>query len=185
MLVSCPHCQTGLDVAPEHSGQHVQCPACSGRLEIPKLEDQAPSESNGRPKREGWVENDHANVSFGKSFLIGTGITVIFLLLMVPFKGTRFGDIFLDRGWVNYAESFLFFWGLTILALKWKQNQRQERAALLNLFPEHLGRQIDVTTVGPFIDNIYKVPLTLRDSIIVNRIRKSLELSSCGLTTEK
>jgi hypothetical protein len=176
MLVSCPHCQTGLDVAPEHSGQHVQCPACSGRLEIPKLEDQAPSESNGRPKREGWVENDHANVSFGKSFLIGTGITVIFLLLMVPFKGTRFGDIFLDRGWVNYAESFLFFWGLTILALKWKQNQRQERAALLNLFPEHLGRQIDVTTVGPFIDNIYKVPLTLRDSIIVNRIRKSLEL---------
>ena len=121
------------------------------------------------------MESDHANVSFGKSFLIGTGITVIFLLLMVPFKGTRFGDIFLDRGWVNYAESFLFFWGLTILALKWKQNQRQERASLLNLFPEHLGRQIDVTTVGPFIDNIYKVPLSLRDSIIVNRIRKALE----------
>ncbi|MEJ6642654.1 MAG: MotA/TolQ/ExbB proton channel family protein [Akkermansiaceae bacterium] len=175
MLVSCPHCQTDLDVSPEHSGQQVQCPACSGRLEIPKLEDQASSESNGRPKRAGWVESDHANVSFGKSFLIGTGITVIFLLLMVPFKGTRFGDIFLDRGWVNYAESFLFFWGLTILALKWKQNQRQERASLLNLFPEHLGRQIDVTTVGPFIDNIYKVPLSLRDSIIVNRIRKALE----------
>lgn len=107
---------------------------------------------------------------------MGTAITVLFLLLMVPFKGTRFGEIFLDRGWVNWAESFLFFWGLTILALKWKQNQRQERASLLNLFPEHLGSQIDVTTVGPFIDNIYKVPLTLRDSIIVNRIRKSLEL---------
>ena len=175
MLVSCPHCQTGLDVAPEHSGQNVQCPACSGRLEIPKLEDQA-GESNGRPERKGWVESDHANVNFGKSLLIGSGITVLFLLLMVPFKGARFADIFIDRGWVNWAESFLFFWGLTILAMKWKQNQRQERASLLNLFPEHLGGQIDVTTIGPYIDNIYKVPLTLRDSIIVNRIRKALEL---------
>jgi len=175
MLVSCPHCNTGLDVTPEHSGQTVQCPACGGRLEIPKFESQS-AEPGGRPNREGWAEGDHANVHFAKSLLLGAGITIAFLLLMVPFKGTRLHDIFLDRTWVNYAESFLFFWGLTILALKWKQNKRQERASLLNLFPESLGRQIDVTTVGPFIDNIYGVPLRLRDSIIVNRIRKALEL---------
>ncbi|MDE0826890.1 MAG: MotA/TolQ/ExbB proton channel family protein [Akkermansiaceae bacterium] len=175
MLVSCPHCQTSLDVAPEHSGQTVQCPACSGRLEIPKAEE-ATTETGGRPKREGWAEGDHANADFLKSLLIGGGITILFLLMMFPFKGTRLGDIFLDRGWVNFAETFLFFWGLTMLALKASINKQQKRAALLNLFPEQLGAKIDVTTVGAFIDNIYSVPLTLRDSIIVNRIRKALEL---------
>lgn len=126
--------------------------------------------------REGWIEADHANVNFTKSFLIGLGITVAFLALMFPFLGMRVGDLFLDRGFVNYAETFLFVWGLTILVMKWRQNKRQEQASLLNLFPESLGREINRDTVGGFIDNIYGVPLSLRDSLIVNRIRKSLEL---------
>ena len=62
-------------------------------------------------------------------------LPIAFLLLMVPFKGTRLGDIFLDRGWVNYAESFLFFWGLTILALKSKLRHR----ALVGTCPEFWG----------------------------------------------
>lgn len=95
---------------------------------------------------------------------------------MVPFREMRLGAIFLERGWVNYAETFLFCWGLTILAMKWRKNSRQERASLLNLFPENLGHEINVSTVGGFIDNIYNIPLSLRDSLIVNRIRKALEL---------
>lgn len=174
MLVSCPHCNTGLDVAPEHAGQTVQCPACQGRLTVPSLEAEASASSH--PQREGWTEKDHANVSFGKSLLIGGGITIAFLLLMVPFREMRMGAIFLERGWVNYAESFLFCWGLTILTMKWHQNKHQERAALLDLFPAQLGSEINADTISAFIDNIYRVPLSLRDSIIVNRIRKSLEL---------
>jgi len=176
MFVSCPHCSTGLDVAPEHAGQALQCPACQGRLTLSSEDLAQQTAASNHPEREGWAEKDHANPHFVKSLLIGIGITVAFMLLMFPFKNTRMGAIFLDRGWVNYAETFLFFWGLTILGMKWKMNQRQERAALLELFPQHLGRQIDRTTVSGFIDNIYQVPLTLRDSLIVNRIRKALEL---------
>ncbi len=177
MLVSCPHCKTDLDVTPELFGQTVQCPACQGRLQIPKMEEQQASASgHERPQREGWEEKDHANVDFIKSLLIGIGGTVGILLLMVPLRGNRLGAIFLDRGWVNYAETFLFVWGITILFMKWKKNQHQAQAALLQLFPERLGREINSSNVGGFIDNIYKVPLALRDSIIVNRIRKSLEL---------
>lgn len=175
MYVSCSHCSTSLDVAPEHAGHTVQCPACGGRLQIPQA-DSSGTAPGGKPQREGWAEADHANVHLGMSFLIGVGITALFLLLMVPLKSMRVGEIFLSRGWVPFAEAFLFFWGLTILFLKWRQNQRQERAALINLFPEQLGRTIDVSTVGAFIANVYSVPLALRDSIIVNRIRKSLEL---------
>ncbi len=176
MLVSCPHCKTDLDVTPELFGQTVQCPACSGRLQIPKADSQPEKTGTGRPKRDGWEEKDHANVDFVKSLIFGTVITVGFLLLMVPMRGNRIGAIFLDRGWVNYAETFLFVWGITILVMKWKKNQHQAQAALLQLFPERLGHEINSSSVGGFIDNIYKVPLTLRDSIIVNRLRKALEL---------
>ena len=176
MLVSCPHCSTDLDVAPEHAGQTVQCPACQGKLQIPAAESGASGAKSDRPERTGWEEKDHANVDFWKSLMIGAGITVGFLALMIPFKGSRFGDIFLDRGWVNYAETFLFAWGLTILFMKLKKNQHQAHAAVLDLFPARLGKEIHSGNVGDFIDNIYKVPLTLRDSLIVNRIRKALEL---------
>jgi biopolymer transport protein ExbB/TolQ len=132
--------------------------------------------SNARPQRSGWDEKDHANVDFGKSLLIGVAITVCFLAALYPFTNTRVGQIFLDRGWVNFAETFLFAWGMTILFMKLKKNQQQERATLLELFPERIGTEIHRDNVGDFIDNIYKAPLTLRDSLFVNRIRKSLEL---------
>ncbi|MFD2255519.1 MotA/TolQ/ExbB proton channel family protein [Luteolibacter algae] len=176
MLVSCPHCQTDLDATPELYGQTVQCPACNGRLEIPTVETTTDTAVRNKPQRSGWPEKDHANVNFGKSLLIGSALTVGFLACLIPFADTGVGGIFLKRGWVNYAETFLFIWGMTILFMKYKLNQHQGRAALLELFPARLGREINSDNVGDFIDNIYKTPLSLRDSLIVNRIRKALEL---------
>jgi flagellar motor component MotA len=176
MLVSCPHCQTDLAATPELFGQTVQCPACNGRLQVPDAEPKAGASNRSRPKRSGWDERDHANVNFGKSLIIGVVLTACFLGLLLPFIDTGVGSIFLKRGWVNFAETFLFVWGMTILIMKWKQNQHQARAALLELFPERLGHEINCDNVSSFIDNIYKIPLSLRDSLIVNRIRKALEL---------
>ncbi|MFK7910686.1 MAG: MotA/TolQ/ExbB proton channel family protein [Akkermansiaceae bacterium] len=177
MLVNCSHCQASLDVAPEHYGQIVSCPACNGKLQIAATDESAPkSTSSSKPRREGWAEKDHANADFLKSFLFALLATLVFLLCMVPFQQTRVGAVFLERGWVNYAETFLFFWGLSILVLKHLKNKHQEKAALMHLFPESLGEEVNSQTVGGFIDNIYKLPAKLRDSIIVNRIRKSLEL---------
>ncbi|MBT8044419.1 MAG: MotA/TolQ/ExbB proton channel family protein [Verrucomicrobiae bacterium] len=153
----------------------MSCPACKGKLQIPQSDESTPRSTNKR-KRDGWAETDHANVDLLKSFLLGLGVAVAFLVCMVPFKGSRIGDVFLDRGWVNYAETFLFFWGLAILVLKYLKNKHQEKAALMHLFPESLGDEVNSQTVAGFIDNIYKLPVNLRDSIIVNRIRKALEL---------
>lgn len=176
MLISCPHCKTDLDAKPEHYGQHVQCPACHGRLQIPRPDEAAGTGNPQRPQRDGWEEKDHANVDFIKSLMIGIGLTAGFLGLLVPIRDSNFGALFLGRGWVNYAETFLFLWGMTILVMKSRKNSHQARAALLQLFPDRLGREINQSTVGGFIDNIYRTPLSLRDSIIVNRIRKALEL---------
>jgi len=180
MLVTCPHCNTDLDASPEHYGQSVQCPACNGKLRIPSAGAAGPStgdfSKNAKPKRKGWDEKDHANVNFVKSLLFGGGITIIFLLALIPFIETGIGAIFLDRGWVNWAETFLFIWGMTILVMKYKKNQHQGRATLLELFPARIGSEIHSGNVDKFIENIYSTPLSLRDSLFVNRIRKALEL---------
>lgn len=185
MHLACPHCSASLNISPQHYGHQVQCPACGNRLTVPseaelqKQEAKAAQKSGGKPpppERAGWEEGDHANVNFAASFGFAIVLTVGFLFLLLPFQGNRVTDLFLNRGWVNYVETFLFFWGLMILIMKWRKNRSQERATLLNLFPEHLGKEINVGTVGAFIDHVYQVPPKLRDSLMVNRMRKALEL---------
>jgi signal transduction histidine kinase len=96
--------------------------------------------------------------------------------MYIPPVRSSFGSLFVDRGWVNFAETWFFFWGMAILGLKYFKINHQERALLLNLFPSNIAEVVNANTVGSFIDNIYDMPATMRDSIIVNRIRKALEL---------
>lgn len=115
-------------------------------------------------------------MGFWQSLGIGLSITVPFLLALLPFKGQYFSDLFLQRGWVNWAEVFLFIWGSVILAMKWKKSKRQQQAMLLDILPAKLSAEINRNTVGAVVDHIYKLPNRLRDSLMVNRIRKGLEL---------
>lgn len=184
MEFQCPHCQLSMTAENEYAGKVVACPGCNEKFIIPSLPDAAEttsSASNQRAttpqgQRGGWHEEDHANVNFLISFGYGVLFTAIFLGAMFPFAGQYFSDIFLDRGWVNYAEVFLFVWGIVILVMKWKKTKRQRQAMLLDIVPSKLGTEINSDTVGSFIDHIYKLPHRLRDSLMVNRIRKGMEL---------
>ena len=179
----CPFCKLSLSAEPEHVGKVVHCPGCNGRFQVPAFAPRPAAETGAAPSKQaspahraGWKEEDHANVNFGTSLGIGSAITASVLFLLLPFKGHYFSDIFLQRGWVNWAEVFLFVWGCVILALKWKKSKRQRQAMLLDILPVRLSAEINISTVGPVIDHIYKLPLRLRDSLMVNRIRKGLEL---------
>lgn len=180
MEFQCPHCGINMSSEDENAGQVVACPACNERFQIPELAPHhAPvtQKKKARSKlRGGWDEEDHANVNFLLSLGFGVAITGVFLVLLVPFKGKGFSDIFLQRGWVNYAEVFLFIWGMVILALKWRKSRHQRNAMLLDVVPASLGSEINAETVPQFVDHIYKLPMQLRDSLMVNRIRKGLEL---------
>ncbi|MFM7182071.1 MAG: MotA/TolQ/ExbB proton channel family protein [Verrucomicrobiales bacterium] len=177
----------------EHAGKVVSCPACNGRFQVPALPATAkrkasiPSTSGPQAapaqgqaedqgERGGWHEEDHANINFFVSLGIATIVTAVFLFALLPFHGNYFSDIFLKRGWVNYAEIHFFIWGFVIIFMKWKRTQRQRRAMMLDIVPAKLGSEINTHSVGGFIDHIYKLPTRLRDSLMVNRIRKGLEL---------
>jgi flagellar motor component MotA len=195
----------------EHAGKVVACPGCNGKFQIPQLPPApapaaapapgpkmmtgaapsaaapaapAPTSAATPPAkvtRDGWKEDDHANVNFALSLGYGVLLSALFLVAMLPLQGKSpaepgFGDIFLKRGWVNYGEVFLFLWGMVILAMKWSKTKRQRRAMLLDVVPAKLGTEINTHTVGGFIDHLYKLPNRLRDSLMVNRIRKGMEL---------
>lgn len=197
MEFQCPHCKISMTTEDEHAGKVVSCPACNGRFQVPALpastkkratipatgtpqagQTQGPAQDHGpsHGERGGWHEEDHANINFFISLGIAAIVTAIFLFALLPFHGQRFSDIFLKRGWVNYAEVLLFIWGFVILFMKWKRTQRQRRAMMLDIVPAKLGSEITSHSVGGFIDHIYKLPNRLRDSLMVNRIRKGLEL---------
>ena len=175
----CPHCQLSLRAELEHAGRVVHCPGCNGRFQVPSAPPPPPGASAknaAQVQRVGWLEEDHANVNFWLSLGLGAAITAGFLLLLLPFKGLYLSDLFLRRGWVNWAEVFLFTWGCVILVLKWQKSKRQRQAMLLDILPLRLSAEINRNTVGAVIDHIYKLPIRLRDSLMVNRIRKGLEL---------
>jgi biopolymer transport protein ExbB/TolQ len=54
--------------------------------------------------------------------------------------------------------------------------RHQKTAMILDVLPADISQEVNSQNVGTFIDNLYALPGRLRDSLMVNRIRKALEL---------
>lgn len=161
------------------AGQTVHCPSCGKGLQIPAAAPTAVGSGLGlgaQHKRGGWPETDPSSVNNWIALGIGMGAMVVAVGLLFLVRNSFVGQVFFTGGWVNYAEFVLFFWGLGILFLKMRKTRHQRDALLLDVLPEKIGREVNATNVGMFIDHLYRLPEQLRDSMMVNRIRKGLEL---------
>ncbi len=187
---------------PEMSGQIVKCPGCSMKFQIPEMSaaDSASSSPqatatapgrlnpSGQPQqRKAWKEEDPTNPNAKLSFGIGLGITVLWFIIMYPFQpahgkatgdfstGETIANLFYKHFTVSFANTLFFFWAIAICVLKLKKLKHQREALLLDVLPMELGKDINAQNVGRFIDHLYRLPIHLRDSLMVNRIRKALE----------
>ena len=199
MIIACPSCQTNLQIEPELAGTTVRCPACNSKLQIPAdiaQQEAAQQDAGGDLKsssrfvrqRKAWEETDPTNPNALLAFGIGMGITTLWFIAIFPFAAPhgldpskmtglqKFVDLFYKHFTISFANTLFFFWGSAICALKWFKLKHQYQALLLDVLPKELGREIDGSNVGEFIDHIYRLPAKLRDSMMVNRIRKGLEL---------
>jgi biopolymer transport protein ExbB/TolQ len=136
----------------------------------------SPPEAPAPSGRGGWIEADPANPNVWAALGLGMGIMAAIHLLGLLLMKTYVYTILFERGWVNFAESFVFSWGSGILLLKYQKLKHQRNALLLDVLPERLGWEISSDNIAEFIDHVYKLPRRLRDSLMVNRIRKALEL---------
>ena len=162
-----------LMVEPEYAGTSVNCPSCGLSLTVPAAAS-ASEVSAAKAGREAWKETDPTNPNIWIALGIGLGIFAVIYALGLATKYTR--GLLYERGWVQFAETFFFGWGVAFLVLKFLKLRHQESALRLDVMPVELGREVTKDSVHVFIQHVYSLPVKLRDSLMVNRIRKALEL---------
>jgi len=204
--VRCPGCNTKLQIPETvGSGTGLQgipkpklnipAPAMSltapdaGYEEEAAQEEAAPGYDRDQYDRGGWDEKDPTNPNGFICF--GLGLAITFLVFAILFfckapeslehKDYNELQYVTSLFWGEHAGvaffNFLFFaWAMAILVMKGQMLKRQRQALLLNILPWELGAEINADNVGSFIDHLYKLPHKLRDSMMVNRLRKALEL---------
>lgn len=167
-----------LQVDDSLAGQAVTCPGCDAKINVPQSVPRLAGSSPGTKKQQrgGWPEADPANVNIWQSLLLGLGMMALVVGLLFLIRDTFLGHLFFSGGWVNVTNFVLFFWGISIVILKYRKTKHQRDALLLDIIPESVGKTINPGNIGRFIDHLYKLPQNLRDSMMVNRIRKGLEL---------
>ncbi|GAA5140696.1 MotA/TolQ/ExbB proton channel family protein [Prosthecobacter algae] len=200
-VVRCPGCNSKLSIPASVGGD---LPPPSGLPSptgyTPPPDAAAPYESSGEPappadelqqhrqERGGWEETDPSNPNPMLSFGMGVVLFLAWVGILFPFQapeGTSPADytgmqfiasLFYKHMLVSFTNTLFFTWAMAILYLKFKKLRHQREALLLDVLPWELGSEINAQNVSSFIDNLYKLPVRLRDSMMVNRIRKALEL---------
>ncbi|MCB1227390.1 MAG: MotA/TolQ/ExbB proton channel family protein [Verrucomicrobiales bacterium] len=187
-VVRCPGCNTKLQI-PADVG--LPPPATEGAPPPPDGEpstsapDSPPADhgqedlsyDKSRAQRGGWEETDPANPNIWLALSIGAVATAAWYGIVFALSPDSYlRGLFANRGWVNYMETFFFFWAIGILYLKGQKLRHQKTALYLDVLPVEIGNEVNAQNVPHFIDNLYALPGRLRDSLMVNRIRKGLEL---------
>lgn len=190
-VVRCPGCNTKLQIpetlppsGPPPPDVARNLPPPTGAGPAPEGADETRQEA---PQRTGWKEQDPTNPNPLVSFSIGMVLTLAWFGIVYPFKapeGKPIGDftgaeflanVFYKHFTVSFSNTLFFCWAMAICYLKLQKLRHQREALFLDVLPMELGKDINANNVGTFIDHVYNLPPRLRDSLMVNRIRKALE----------
>ena len=203
MNFACPTCHITLQAEPDLAGKTVKCPGCSTRIQIPDNFGPPPPDaaSDGSAGEEMAAEYDEqlpeltinsghvgphpSTVSVWIGGGIGLGLTFAWYILMFLFPKTEAGvepgfagylrQLFCERGTTQYVTTLLTFWCMGLLFLKWRNLRQQRRAMLIQALPTDISEEINTSNLKAFHDHVTNFPKPLRNTYIVNRIRKALE----------
>jgi hypothetical protein len=198
-VVRCPGCNTKLQIpeTAETKTPAVPPPSVAGSIPPPSVAPQPQSQQYTPPEqhfvptktqRVGWTEQDPTNPNGFICFGIGLVLTLTWFGVMFAVKapegkdfakyttGEFLANLFYKHFTVSFLNTLFFGWAAGILYMKLQKLRHQREALLLDVLPIELGKDIDGHNVGTFIDHVYNLPKRLRDSLMVNRIRKALEL---------
>jgi flagellar motor component MotA len=189
-IVRCPGCNIKLQIPANIVPPHIPPPDIASS---PSYQDRIGESEEGaggapmQPQRTGWHEQDPTNPNALISFSIGLVITLGWFGIIYPFQaapgkpvadftGAEFlANVFYKHFTVSFANTLFFCWAMAICYLKLQKLRHQREALFLDVLPVEIGKEINAQNVGSFIDHVYDLPRRLRDSLMVNRIRKALE----------
>jgi len=123
----------------------------------------------------GKKATDPTDVSLLVSSGIAIVLTIVWLAAMFPIRHIKFGELFLDRGWVPFVLVFLMSWSGAIIILKALKLRRQRSYMLMDLLPTELSREITVDSLDKFVAHIHSLPGEPGESFLINRVLRGLE----------
>ncbi len=197
-VVRCPSCEAKIQIP----AFHIPAPSLPGGVAGPwdgekqhevagaagEVAMQSYSAPQEKPERTGWAETDPTNPNMLVACTMGIVLTIVWLGLLMPFippdklpmaeyNGMQLlSNLFFKHLLVSATNTFFFAWAMSIIYLKIVKLRHQKAALWLDVAPREIATEINRENVGEFIDHIYSLPPRLRDSLMVNRIRKALEL---------
>lgn len=106
---------------------------------------------------------------------MGGGMTLVWYGVTFPIRSNYFGALFWERGPVPFPTTFLMFWAVSILILKWLRLKQQKEAMLLDVLPTEISNEITVDSLDAFIAHINELPGASSDSFLINRVVRGIE----------
>lgn len=119
------------------------------------------------------------------TMIVGTALAVAFYATLIPFQGTYFTEMFLSRGWVQYATVWLTGWAAAVLFFKWRKLRLQQRALQLTVVPTDVDFVLSAANVHRVTDQLYEVVDDPRQFVLLHRILIALtNLKNLGRVTD-
>jgi flagellar motor component MotA len=202
-VVRCPGCNTKLQIPVIPDGDGLPQPSAGGLPSPAGVNQQFSTGGDfsdsgasiehtdieqARQQRGGWEETDPTNPNPLLSFAVGFVAFLTLIGILFPFKAAEtvsaanyttmqwIASLFFKHMLVSFTNTLFFTWACAILFLKWRKLKHQREALMIDVLPWEMGAEINSENVAAFIDRLYSLPHRLRDSMMVNRIRKALEL---------
>ncbi|MBI1312391.1 hypothetical protein GC176_13960 [bacterium] len=195
----CPYCHSAVKIPdavaspPEAAGEEfpnivVTPNAASGPAPVPTsgalpAGTAALSQSGAAPSRrrkKSWFhagsgDSASSDVSLIISGAMGAGMSVVWLAAMLPLRGYQMGQLFWDRGLIPFATTFLMFWSVGILILKWLNLKQQKESMLLDVLPTEVAGEITLDSLNSFVKHINGLPVGGSESFLINRVLRGIE----------
>lgn len=187
----CPYCHTQVpipDLAPDPTDtlgvaamEAAVAPQAVGAIPVARARRREGSESSvaitrdASHARAAGDSSAGTNVSLITSGLIGLALTVAFYLLLLPFRKSYLGILFYERGWVQYALSFLLGWSAAILIMKLRKLRTQRDSMMFDLLPNEISPAISAQSVEGFTQHVRSLPVPPGRSFLINRVLRGLE----------
>jgi len=107
---------------------------------------------------------------------IAMAITVVFYLgVVTPLRDTAFGELMANRGWVQYAITFLSAWSGVMLAMKWRRLSGQVRALEFDLLPAQIADRITPANAHVFASYLRNLPGARGGHFLIERVQRALQ----------
>ncbi|MBL9153951.1 MAG: MotA/TolQ/ExbB proton channel family protein [Verrucomicrobiales bacterium] len=192
--VKCPGCSTKIQI-PADLGQTT---APQGPPPPDAASSSSAAEQADQPEQEYYEQAPALNIDISKAGphpseinmlhagLLGVGITFFWYLIMfmLPDRksmeepmtiGIYLREMFCERSWPQYITTLLTYWCMAILIFKYLNIRKQRRAMILEALPTDISDEINAQNLVEFHTHVVNFPKPLRNTLIVNRIRKALE----------